>query len=172
MGLLDTFDRYRQRARIVLAGRRLRGREPVPPPAPFVCGVTRSGTTLVRLMLDSHPDVAIPGETHWLPKLIKAQERRAQSADELADLIVDHKRWGDFQLDASDLRELRRARPGDRGGRDPRLLHALRPARGQVALRRQDPGYVQEMRRIQRVLPEARFVHIIRDGRDVSLSHM
>ena len=79
MGLLDTFDRYRQRARIVLAGRRLRGRGPVPPPAPFVCGVTRSGTTLVRLMLDSHPDVAIPGETHWLPKLIKAQERRAPS---------------------------------------------------------------------------------------------
>jgi hypothetical protein len=34
------------------------------------------------------------------------------------------------------------------------------------------PGYVQEMRRIQRVLPEARFVHIIRDGRDVSLSHL
>ena len=34
------------------------------------------------------------------------------------------------------------------------------------------PGYVKEMRRIQRVLPEARFVHIIRDGRDVSLSHL
>jgi hypothetical protein len=34
------------------------------------------------------------------------------------------------------------------------------------------PGYVQEMPRLQRVLPEARFVHIIRDGRDVSLSHL
>jgi Sulfotransferase family len=34
------------------------------------------------------------------------------------------------------------------------------------------PGYVREMPRIERVLPEARFVHIIRDGRDVALSHL
>ena len=34
------------------------------------------------------------------------------------------------------------------------------------------PGYIKEMVRIQRTLPEARFIHIIRDGRDVSLSHM
>ena len=88
MGFTDTLDRYRRRARIVLAGRRLRGRTPQPPPAPFVCGVTRSGTTLIRLMLDSHPELAIPGETHWVPKMIKAQERRKHSADELADQLL------------------------------------------------------------------------------------
>jgi hypothetical protein len=173
MGLLDTFDRYRQRARIVLAGRRLRSREPVPAPAPFVCGVTRSGTTLVRLMLDSHPDVAIPGETHWLPKLIKAQERRAQSADELADLIIDHKRWGDFQLDANDLRERFAALDPVTAADAIRAFYMLYAQReGKSRYGDKTPGYVQEMRRIQRVLPEARFVHIIRDGRDVSLSHM
>jgi hypothetical protein len=32
------------------------------------------------------------------------------------------------------------------------------------------PTYVQKMKLIQRALPEARFVHVIRDGRDVALS--
>ena len=76
MGFSDQIERYRKRC-----GHRprrpppARAARPEPPPAPFVCGVTRSGTTLLRLMLDSHPDVAIPGETHWVPKLIKAFER-------------------------------------------------------------------------------------------------
>ena len=42
------------------------------PPAPFIVGATRSGTTLLRLMLDAHPDMAIPSETHFIPDLIKA----------------------------------------------------------------------------------------------------
>src|SRR5436190_4693141 len=37
------------------------------PPAPFVVGVSRSGTTLLRLMLDAHPDLTIPAETHFIP---------------------------------------------------------------------------------------------------------
>ena len=50
------------------------------------------------------------------------------------------------------------------------LLYAERE--GKTRYGDKTPGYVKEMRRIQRVLPEARFIHIIRDGRDVSLSHM
>jgi hypothetical protein len=173
MSMFDQIDRYRQRARIVLAGRRLKGRTPEPAPAPFVCGVTRSGTTLVRLMLDSHPDLAIPGETHWVPKMIKAQERSKHSGDELADLIVDHKRWGDFHLDAEQLRERYRALDPVTAADAIRAFYMLYAEReGKTRYGDKTPGYVKEMRRIQRVLPEARFVHIIRDGRDVSLSHM
>ena len=173
MSLFDQIGRYRQRASIVLAGRRLRARTEEPPPAPFVCGVTRSGTTLIRLMLDSHPEVAIPGETHWVPKLIKAQEREKRSADDLADLIVDHKRWGDFHLDANELRERFRALDPVTAADAIRAFYLLYAEReGKTRYGDKTPGYVKEMRRIQRVLPEARFVHIIRDGRDVSLSHM
>src|SRR4051794_7528626 len=78
-------------------------------PVPFICGATRSGTTLMRLMLDSHPDVAIPGETHFLPDMIKASARLPRSADELSTMVIDAERWGDFHLDPDELRERFRA---------------------------------------------------------------
>ncbi len=163
----------RKRAGFVVVRRRLLGEIEPPGPAPFVCGVTRSGTTLVRLMLDSHPEVAIPGETHWLPKLIKSQERRKHSADELADLVVDHKRWGDFHLDADELRERFRALDSVNAADAIRSFYLLYAEReGKSRYGDKTPGYLKEMPRIERVLPEARFIHIIRDGRDVALSHL
>jgi Sulfotransferase family len=173
MGFTQQIERYRKRAGIAMAGRRLRGRSPEPPPAPFVCGVTRSGTTLLRLMLDSHPDLAIPGETHWVPKLIKAFERSKQSGEDAANLAIDHKRWGDFHLDADELRGRIEALDPVTAADSIRAFYALYAEReGKIRYGDKTPGYVKEMRRIQRVLPEARFVHIIRDGRDVSLSHL
>jgi hypothetical protein len=168
-----TLKNARKRAGFYFVRHRLVGKIEPPGPAPFICGVTRSGTTLVRLMLDAHPDVAIPGETHWLPKLIKFQERGKHSADELADLIIDHKRWGDFHLDADELRERFRGLDSVNAADAIRTFYLLYAEReGKSRYGDKTPGYIREMPRIERVLPEARFVHIIRDGRDVALSHL
>ena len=65
MGLLDGIRRRGIRRLGVRFGhgRRDTGRVP----APFVVGIARSGTTLLRLMLDAHPQLTIPPETHFLP---------------------------------------------------------------------------------------------------------
>ncbi len=55
--------------------RAIRAAASAPPPAPFVVGATRSGTTLLRLMLDAHPELATPSETHFIPELIAAREK-------------------------------------------------------------------------------------------------
>src|ERR671935_3281106 len=75
-------------------------------PAPFVVGVARSGTTLLRLMLDAHPLLTIPPETHFVPKLISHCERwisEGSATEELRErafeLITNHPRWGDMRLD-------------------------------------------------------------------------
>ena len=45
------------------------------PPMPFVVGMPFSGATLLRLMLDSHPDLAIPPGTRFVPRIALLQER-------------------------------------------------------------------------------------------------
>ncbi len=162
---------YADRFRIIRARGRLRAKGQTPPPAPFVCGVTRSGTTLLRLMLDTHPDVAIPGETHWVPRLIKRMERAPLTADEAADFVTEHKRWGDFHLDAGQLRERFRALKPFTAGDAIREFYGLYAEReGKTRYGDKTPGYMREMLRLQRVLPETHFIHILRDGRDVALS--
>ncbi|MGH2954702.1 MAG: sulfotransferase, partial [Solirubrobacterales bacterium] len=82
---------------------RTRRRDPDRWPAPFVVGVGRSGTTLLRLMLDAHPRLAIPPETHFVPELI-ARARLRVPAEELVNEIVAARNWEDFGLDPGALR--------------------------------------------------------------------
>jgi hypothetical protein len=147
-----------------------RGRRGRRPPAPFVVGVGRSGTTLLRLMLDAHPELAIPPETHFAPEVIEAA-RGGAGAEELCELIVGARSWGDFGLDAEALRARVRSLSRPTAPDVLRAFYSLY-AEAQRKPRWGDktPVYVRRMRLIGRTLPEARFVHLIRDGRDVALS--
>ncbi len=162
------------RAQIMTTARkRLQGQLPVPPPAPFVCGVTRSGTTLLRLMLDSHPDLAIPGETHWVARFIRDMERSRMDARQAADFIIESKRWQEFHLDADEFRARVASLDSLNAPDVVRTFYAMYSEKeGKTRYGDKTPGYVRDMLRIQRVLPEARFIHTIRDGRDVAVSHM
>jgi hypothetical protein len=143
------------------------------PPAPFVVGVGRSGTTLLRLMLDAHPELTIPPETHFVPELIRAADKRGASPERIAEIMISQRQWADFGLDADELRgRLAVLEPLDAAG-------ALRAFYGLYAVRADKPRwgdktpiYVEHMREIEAALPEARFVHLIRDGRDVALSRI
>src|SRR5688572_25664520 len=69
-----------------------------PKPVPFVVGVNRSGTTLLRMMLDSHPELAVPPETHFVPALFKEiQKGRAggerMTTEDVVAFLVAHRRW-------------------------------------------------------------------------------
>ena len=142
-----------------------------PFPVPFICGATRSGTTLLRLMLDAHRAIAIPGETHFIVPMIKASWRRARSADELAATIVGSDRWGDFHLDEDELRaRLRALDPLNCADAVRAFFRLYAEKQGKERWGDKTPGYVRSMRLVQKAFGEARFIHIIRDGRDVALS--
>ena len=179
LGELETPRRANPVRRLTLRAREIRARRASGrrvasgeiAPAPFIVGATRSGTTLLRLMLDAHPDMAIPSETHFIPDLIKAYRLESASPERLCEVVTAHRRWGDFHLDARELLERFRSIDPINPGDATRAFFELYAEReGKSRWGDKTPGYVREMHRIESVLPEARFVHLVRDGRDVALS--
>ncbi len=140
-------------------------------PAPFVVGVNRSGTTLLRMMLDAHPLLTVPPETHFLPELIEAAEAGDPKPEVLLATITSQREWGDFKLSEDELRRRFEAlEPLTAGGALRAFYEAYAERVGKPRWGEKTPIYVKSMRKIESALPEARFVHVIRDGRDVALS--
>ena len=143
------------------------------PPAPFIVGVGRSGTTLLRMMLDAHPELAIPPETYFVPRLADKAGTSHLTPELLLDTAVsDHRhRWKEFGISKEEYLDRLRAIPKLNPGDAARAFYRLYAE--QASKRRwgdKTPNYVQRMRRINSMLPESRFVHVIRDGRDVAVS--
>jgi hypothetical protein len=142
------------------------------PPAPFIVGANRSGTTLLRMMLDAHPELTIPPETHFVPDVIQACDEGG-TADQVIEVMTSHREWGDFDLDADVVLERLRSLDPLTAGDALRAFYGLYAERaGKPRWGEKTPGYATNMIEIQGALPEARFVHLIRDGRDVALSAM
>jgi hypothetical protein len=142
---------------------------------PFFVGCDRSGTTLIQAVFDGHSRLAIPYESHFIPMLLRRRERyeREGGFDQdgfLADLFAYPfvERWGLTREEIATA--IRKEPPGD-------VPNAIRTVFALYAARQNEPmygdktpGYVRSLPRIAGAFPEARFVHIIRDGRDVALS--
>jgi hypothetical protein len=141
------------------------------PPVPFVVGMNRSGTTLLRMMLDAHPDLTIPPETHFVPDLIKAVREPGATPEDALTAMKSAREWGDFGFSDEEMLGRLRALPELKAGPAVRTFYAAyTEQQGKPRWGEKTPTYVQKMRLIQRAIPEARFVHVIRDGRDVALS--
>jgi len=141
----------------------------MPAPAPFIVGVPRSGTTLLRMQLDAHPQLAIPPETSFGTVAAKATQLDGPQA--MLDSLREHVAWRDLCLDDAEvLGLLSRIRPWSvRSGM--RAIYALLALReGKARWGDKTPGHLLCMSTLAEVLPEARFIHIIRDGRAVAAS--
>lgn len=143
------------------------------PPAPFVVGVGRSGTTLLRMMLDSHPEMAIPPETHFLPPMIEQFSRLRVTPERVVAAIRDAPQSGLPESGVSEeelLERLRHIKPLNAPDSIRAFYGLYAASTEKERWGDKTPRYVTSLAKLGRAVPEARFVHMIRDGRDVALS--
>ena len=147
-----------------------RKNDPARPPVPVIVGVGRSGTTMLRLMLDAHPALTIPPETHFVPDLIDAINNGA-TPEQAVEVMTAVRQWGDLHTEPDEVLARWAELDEFEAGAALRSFYEIFPERqGKPRYGEKTPAYVKNMLKIEGALPEARFIHVIRDGRDVALS--
>lgn len=146
-------------------------------PPIFVVGCPRSGTTLLRLMLDAHPELAIPPESHFIPLVARVRARYERpsgfDAEHMAADVMRGLRFRDWHLPEEAVRAaIRERRPTTLAGAIECLFTAYAETHGKTRWGDKTPGYSIELPLISELFPRAVFVHLIRDGRNVALSLM
>jgi hypothetical protein len=145
----------------------------VTPPPFFIVGCDRSGTTMLRLILDGSPDVAIPTESMIFVDFAgQAGAAFATDAefDRLAYAVWRHPKVREWGLPGDPpLREGRTGPAAYRAALEAPFL-AYAELHGKPRWADKTPYYVGEIDQVKRVFPEARIVNLVRDGRDVALS--
>ena len=167
------------------------------PEAIFVVGVSRSGTSLLRAVLESHSRVAIATESHYLAHLLPSESavHRFRRVGPLTDDDVVRRiaalvysplfqrgsrlresspfwRWLGKRVPQQELEAaLLRAERTERGiFRALLTLYASR--RGKAIIGEKTPAHVNSVDTLLGWFPRARVVHIVRDPRGVYVSEL
>ena len=137
----------------------------------FVLGVRRSGTTLLRVMLDRNSAIAIPDESYFIPQLAHRHPRAPVDVEAFLDDVGRLSTLREWGLPVAAVRE--RLRPGMTPGEAIGAIFAAYAAqRGKARWGDKTPLYMQYLPLLERTFPGARFVHLVRDGRDAALSFL
>lgn len=142
---------------------------------PIIVGAPRSGTTLLRFMLDSHPDMAIPPETGFLMEGKNLKGSDDDSREKFFHTVTAYPpeapNWKDFQIPKEIFYERLLELHPFSTTEGFRLFYQMYAERFNKKLwGDKTPLYCNNLNEIEELLPEARFIHLIRDGRDVAVS--
>jgi len=136
----------------------------------ILLGVSRSGTTLLRVILDRSPGIAIPDESFFVPLLARRHGRRIDAERFLDDVarVATIRDWG---VSVADVEA--RVSPGlPTGEALAAIFDAYAEAAGKPRWGDKTPMYMRHLELLEELFPGAQYVHLIRDGRDAALSFL
>ncbi len=141
----------------------------------FIGGCSRSGTTLLGAMLGRHPAVITTPESHFKYRVYREMGGEIEAGDlgRVLEAVIKHWRFRiwELEVDSSEiLREL------DRPGYAALLCrlverYAIRTGANEARIWvDHTPENATYATTLLEIFPEARFLHIVRDGRGVAAS--
>ena len=137
----------------------------------FVVGCPRSGTTLLQRMLDHHPQLAIANDTHFIPRAIGSStaSKNPPLDQELIERVRRYHRFPRLNLSDGVVNEAA-ASASTYSEFVSNLYSSFARLHEKPLAGEKTPDYVRYLPLLYDLFPEARVIHIIRDGRDVALS--
>jgi hypothetical protein len=136
--------------------------------AVVVLGVSRSGTTLLKAMLDAHSQLAIPSESYFLPQLWDRHGERPER-DAFVEDLTRLQRLREWGVDPEQVRARLPERPTFAEAIES-IYRLYAESEGKPRFGDKTPLYMQHLDVLDRAFPDARYVHIVRDGRDAACS--
>jgi hypothetical protein len=142
----------------------------------FIVGCGRSGTTLMRLMLSAAGGLMIPPECDFLWRAVRrfgaGATLDAHDIEEFVSLLERISSFPGLDLSIDQIRA--ELRDKGRAGLPDCIAHVYRTYAARAGRSRwgdKNPFYVLYLDEIRRLYPGVRVIHMIRDGRDVTVSY-
>ena len=138
----------------------------------FLLGCPRSGTTLLRVMLNAHPRIALPPENRFVAPLWFGRHRftppgSARAARRMAAALTRRGR-GSSHLGLSRaalVADFERTRPQSVAEALDQVFAAYARRHGKARWGDKRPAYYTMFDELHTMFPDAKFVHLVRDGR-------
>jgi hypothetical protein len=130
----------------------------------FIGGTPKSGTTWVQLLLNAHPDISCDGEGHFVDKLAPLLDGAlARHCGLISKMKLFRETGGYPVLEQQEFRYILASCIC--------LFMLKQSVRKNVqAVGEKTPDNVRHFRELATLFPAARFIHVVRDGRDCAVS--
>ena len=136
----------------------------------FIVGSARSGTTLLRLILNAHPEVAVPPESRFITELWSGEHEIELRG--FLNALAAHKRFETWDLPIEAVeQEIGEATRVSYTDAISAAFGAYARVNGKSRWGDKTPRYVEHIGLLGQLFPDARFIHLVRDGRNVALSY-
>lgn len=146
----------------------------------FILGNPRSGTSLFRLMLNQHSKIVAPPESgfmQWWFKKYKnwdISDNFNNRINEFLDDLYESRKFETWKINRNALKEiilLKKPKDYAQLTECVYLAYDSNPENIKIIADKNN-YYINHLTELKKIWPDAKFIHIIRDGRDVACSYL